>query len=45
MFDKPTYFSITTAGTDTHSICYETHQKAKDVLEGRKVGPAIYPVL
>lgn len=33
---QPLYFLITTAGTDTNSICYETHQKAKDILEGRK---------
>ena len=26
---QPLYFLITTAGTDTKSICYETHQKAK----------------
>ena len=32
---QPLYFLITTAGTDTKSICYETHQKAKDILEGR----------
>ena len=31
---QPLYFLITTAGTDTHSICYETHQKAKDIIEG-----------
>ena len=34
---QPLYFLITTAGTDTQSICYETHQKAKDILEGRKI--------
>ena len=39
------YFLITTAGTDTHSICYETHQKAKDILEGRKIDPTFYPVI
>ena len=33
---QPLYFLITTAGTDTNSICYETHQKSKDILEGRK---------
>ena len=33
---QPLYFLITTAGTDTNSICYETHQKAMDILEGRK---------
>lgn len=32
---QPLYFLITTAGTDTNSICYEVHQKAKDILEGR----------
>lgn len=39
------YFLITTAGTDTNSICYETHQKAKDILEGRKIDPTFYPVI
>ena len=42
---QPLYFLITTAGTDTRSICYETHQKAKDILEGRKMDPTFYPVI
>jgi len=42
---QPLYFLITTAGTDTNSICYETHQKAKDILEGRKFDPTFYPVI
>lgn len=42
---QPLYFLITTAGTDTHSICYETHQKAKDILDGRKIDPTFYPVI
>lgn len=42
---QPLYFLITTAGNDTHSICYETHQKAKDILEGRKIDPTFYPVI
>lgn len=42
---QPLYFLITTAGTDTHSICYETHQKAKDIIEGRKIDPTFYPVI
>ena len=42
---QPLYFLITTAGTDTHSICYEVHQKAKDILEGRKVDSTFYPVI
>ena len=42
---QPLYFLITTAGTDTNSICYETHQKAKDIIEGRKNDPTFYPVI
>ena len=42
---QPLYFLITTAGTDTHSICYETHQKALDILEGRKIDTTFYPVI
>jgi len=42
---QPLYFLITTAGTDTQSICYETHQKAVDIIEGRKYDPTFYPVI
>ena len=42
---QPLYFLITTAGNDTNSICYEVHQKAKDILEGRKHDPSFYPVI
>lgn len=42
---QPLYFLITTAGTDTNSICYETHTKALDIIEGRKVDPTFYPVI
>ncbi len=42
---QPLFFLITTAGTDTHSICYEQHQKAKDILEGRKIDSTFYPVI
>ena len=42
---QPLYFLITTAGTDTNSICYETHQKAVDILEGRKKDSTFYPVI
>lgn len=42
---QPLYFLITTAGSDTHSICYEVHQKAMDMLEGRKNDPTFYPVI
>ena len=30
---------------DRNSICWEVHQKALDVLEGRKVDPRFYPVI
>ena len=43
--EQPLYFLITTAGTDTHSICYELHQKALDIIEGRKVDSTFYPVI
>ena len=42
---QPLYFLITTAGTDTHSVCYEQHQKALDILEGRKIDKTFYPVI
>ena len=42
---QPLYFLLTTVGNDSHSICYETHQKAKDILEGRKIDPTFYPVI
>lgn len=42
---QPLYFLITTAGTKTHSICYEQHQKAQDILDDKKIGPTFYPVI
>ena len=36
---------ITTAGTDRHSIAYELHSKAVDILDGRRVNPTFYPVV
>ena len=42
---QPLYFLITTAGTDRHSICWEVHQKAEDVLQGRKIDQTFYPVV
>lgn len=43
--EQPLYFLITTAGTDTHSICYELHTKAQDIIDGRKHDPTFYPVI
>lgn len=42
---QPLNFVITTAGSDRTSICYEQHQKAQDILDGRKHDPTFYPVL
>ena len=42
---QPLYFLITTAGNDTKSICYEIHQKAQDIIAGRKVDHTFYPVI
>ncbi|GHU77112.1 phage terminase [Clostridia bacterium] len=36
-------FVITTAGNNTHSICYEVYQKAVDILENRKSDSTFYP--
>ncbi len=42
---QPLWVFLTTAGNDQNSICWEVHQKALDVLEGRKVDPRFYPVI
>ncbi|MDL2205790.1 terminase large subunit [Eubacteriales bacterium OttesenSCG-928-N13] len=42
---QPLWFFLTTAGTDRNSICWEVHQKALDLLEGRKYDPRFYPVI
>jgi phage terminase large subunit-like protein len=42
---QPLYFLITTAGTDRHSICWEVHQKAEDIIKGRKIDSTFYPVI
>lgn len=42
---QPLYFLITTAGNDEHSICYQVHQKAIDIMEGRKHNPRFYPII
>ncbi|WP_296969154.1 terminase TerL endonuclease subunit [Tepidanaerobacter sp. EBM-38] len=42
---QPLFFLITTAGTDRHSICWEVHQKADDILRGKKHDPTFYPII
>lgn len=43
--NQPLYFLITTAGDDQTSICWEVHQKALDIMEGRKHDSTFYPVI
>ncbi len=43
--EQPVFFLISTAGNNLQSICYELHQKAIDILEGRKTDPTFYPVI
>jgi hypothetical protein len=42
---QPLFFLITTAGTDRNSICFEVHQKAEDIIAGRRIDPTFYPVI
>lgn len=42
---QPVNFLITTAGNDLKSIGYELHQKAVDILEGRKIDATFYPTI
>ena len=42
---QPLNFLITTAGNDLHSVGYEIHQKAVDILEGRKTDKTFYPTI
>lgn len=39
---QPLTIALTTAGNDKNSICYELHQKAVDIAEGRKIDSAFY---
>jgi phage terminase large subunit-like protein len=42
---QPVNFLITTAGNNRHSIGFEVHQKAVDILEGRKYDQSFYPTI
>ncbi len=42
---QPLYFLITTAGDNQNSICWEVHQKALDILNGRKHDSTFYPII
>jgi phage terminase large subunit-like protein len=42
---QPMYFIITTAGTDKTSICWKQHEKAEDIIAGRRKDSTFYPVI
>ena len=42
---QPLWVFITTAGTDRNSICYELHEKARQILNGTREDPTFYPVI
>ena len=42
---QPLFFLITTAGNNRHSVCFEQHQKAEDIILGRKIDQTFYPVI
>jgi len=42
---QPVTLVITTAGSDRESICYEMHERAIDVIEGKRDDPTMLPVV
>ncbi len=42
---QPLNFLITTAGNDRYTIGFEVHQKAEDIIEGRKNDSSFYPII
>lgn len=42
---QPLFVFITTAGTDRNSICWEQHEKARQILNGTREDPTYYPVI
>ena len=42
---QPLLITITTAGWDKHSICYEQHEYARRILDGIHTDPSYYPVI
>ena len=42
---QPLFFLITTAGMDRNSVCWEQHEKARQILAGIIEDPTFYPVI
>lgn len=43
--EQPLFIVITTAGTDRNSVCFELHEKARQILNGTIKDPTFYAVL
>lgn len=42
---QPLLFIITTAGWDRNSICWEVHEKAERIRDGKQIDDSFYPVI
>jgi phage terminase large subunit-like protein len=42
---QPLFFIITTAGIDRNSVCWELHEKSRQILNGTIEDPTFYPVI
>jgi len=43
--EQPLFAYLTTAGVDRNSICWEVHEKARQILNGSRNDPEFYPVI
>jgi phage terminase large subunit-like protein len=43
--EQPLYVFLTTAGVDRNSVCWEVHEKAREILNGTREDPEFYPVI
>jgi len=43
--EQPLFIYLTTAGVDRNSICWEVHEKAREILNGTREDPEFYPVI
>lgn len=42
---QPLFVYITTAGHDRNSICWEVHEQARQIINGTREDPTMYPVI
>jgi phage terminase large subunit-like protein len=43
--EQPLYVFLTTAGVDRNSVCWEVHEKAREILNGTREDPEFYAVI